>query len=138
MAQGAGILIGCRSTGNVLLLLRNDNPIAWANFGGMLQRPESAIQCAKRETFEESGFLESKDYVLAFKHPIDINVFSKFKYSCYLGISETEIVPKLNYEHSKHQWFSLDSLPHNIHFGISNTLSKQSVLMSVKKNLGIA
>jgi len=133
MKLGAGFILVCPSTGRVLLGLRNESEPTWANFGGGVEQYESPLQCAKREIAEEAGFIEGQHYSLVSKRPIDISHYIKFVYRCYLGIVPHEIDPVLNYEHTQAQWFTLDEIPENTHFGLKRVLSNTKVIKKINK-----
>jgi 8-oxo-dGTP pyrophosphatase MutT (NUDIX family) len=133
MKQGAGFLLICPSTKRILLALRNEGEPTWANFGGSVEKFEAPLQCAKRELVEEAGFLEGQHYHLTSKRPIDISKYINFVYRCYLGIVEHEMDPVLNYEHTTFQWFSLDEIPSNRHFGLKRILSNTKVRNKIDK-----
>jgi len=128
MKLGAGFILICPSTKRILLGLRNESEPTWANFGGGVEKYESSLQCAKREIVEEAGFIEGQHYHITSKRPIDISKYINFTYRCYLGVMEHEIEPVLNYEHSSTQWFTLDEIPENKHFGLNKILANPKVL----------
>ena len=132
MKYGAGVLFICPSSRSILLALRTDSDIVWGNFGGIIEKQETAIQCAKREVIEETGFFDEIHYEFAFdSEPLDVSLYKNFMYTCYLAVVDKEIEPKLNYEHSTYKWFNVESIPQNLHFGIKNILLK----MKVRKRL---
>ena len=134
MKRGAGFLLICPSTKRILLALRNEGEPTWANFGGSVEKFETPLQCAKRELVEEAGFMEAQHYNLISKRPIDISKYINFVYRCYLGVMDHEIEPVLNYEHSRAQWFSLDEIPDNRHFGLKKILSNPKVIKKINKH----
>ena len=127
MKLGAGFLLICPSTKRILLALRNEGEPTWANFGGGVEKCETPLQCAKREIVEEAGFIEGQHFRLESKRPIDISKYINFVYRCYLGVMEHEMDPALNYEHSHAQWFTLEEIPNNKHFGLKKILSNPKV-----------
>lgn len=133
MKRGAGFLLICPSTKRILLALRNESEPTWANFGGSVEKYESPLQCAKRELSEEAGFIEDQHYRLVSKRPIDISHYINFVYRCYLGILDNEMEPALNYEHSQFQWFSIDEIPENKHFGLKKILDNPKVIKKIDK-----
>jgi len=131
MKLGAGFILVCPSTHRVLLALRNESEPTWANFGGGVEKYEAPLQCAKREIAEEAGFIEGQHYSLVSKRPIDISQYIKFTYRCYLGVMESELPPVLNYEHTQSQWFNIDEIPENKHFGLKRMLSNPKVIKKI-------
>ena len=135
MKQGAGFLIICPSTGRVLLALRNDPVPVWANFGGAVEKYETPLQCAKRELIEEAGFIEGTHYDIVSKIPLDISSYINFTYRCFLATMKNELMPTLNYEHTTYEWFYLDKLPENLHFGIQNMLRKDKLVGKINGHM---
>jgi len=132
MKHGAGILLINSSYNEVLLALRNEPEHVWGNFGGLVEEPETFLQCAKRETLEETGFLEGVHYKLEYQEPIDISEYINFAYHCFLGTVLRDIKPKLNYEHSVAKWFLLNKLPHDLHFGVKKILLSPEVIKKIE------
>ena len=126
------MLIVCPSTRRMLLALRNDPIHVWANFGGTIEKYESPLQAAKRELLEEAAFLEDTHYKMVSNRPILTSQYGHFTYKCYLAICDTEVEPKLNYEHLDYGWFSLDALPSDLHFGLKDIVNSEKVLIKIK------
>jgi 8-oxo-dGTP pyrophosphatase MutT (NUDIX family) len=133
MKQGAGIIIRCKNSGNLLFGLRTDRTPKWSFFGGTLEKDEDPIKCAKRELMEEAGFIEGSDYHLLSDEPIHIVERKYFRYYCYMAESEYEKVPTINYEHSDFKWDKLDNIKKSdLHFGIKDMLKNQAAVDIVK------
>lgn len=123
MKLGAGFLMVCPNTQRILLVLRNDPEPVWSIFGGGLEKYETAIQCAKRELIEEAGFIEGRDYKVMSTRPFNIGKYPNFVYRTFIGVTDTEIIPTLNYEHSEYRWVSMSEIPDNRHFGLRDMMS---------------
>ncbi len=128
MKSGAGFIILCPDTGRILLALRNEVHPVWSNFGGTVEPYETPLQCAKRELLEEAGFIEDTHYRMLSTRPIHIGQYVNFVYRCYIGITNSELIPTLNYEHSDYKWVSFNSLPDDLHFGMKNIFSTDKVI----------
>ena len=123
---GAGILLICPKTKKILLGLRSDNQEdsgVWCGFGGKGEIGETPIQAAMREVWEEAK-IHPKDYnVITPALHINKNTDS-FKFHNYLGITDSEIQPKINDEHKASKWFSMPELSNiPLHFGLKKILS---------------
>lgn len=110
--QGAGILLYCRSTGRILVGMRSawkENSNEWATFGGMVEDGETPIQGAIREMVEEASILPNQ-YTIR-KDPLFVyNRDNGFKFTTYFAVSDTEIQPTLNDEHSGFLWVDLENV----------------------------
>jgi len=126
MKQGAGIILKCKDSGNLLFGLRTDRTPKWSFFGGTLEHNEAPLQCAKRELMEEADFIEGKDYHLVSEEAIHIVNRKYFRYHCYLAETDYEKIPKMNYEHSEYQWCKLSDVKKaDLHFGIKDLLTNK-------------
>jgi 8-oxo-dGTP pyrophosphatase MutT (NUDIX family) len=129
MKEGAGIILRCKDTGNLLFALRTDRTPKWSFFGGTVEKNELPIQCAKRELMEEANFIEGRDYQLISDKPIHIVERKYFRYFCYFAECEYEKDPTMNYEHSEFKW---DKLRHvkkrDLHFGIKDMLKNHTAV----------
>ena len=127
MKQGAGIILKCKDTGNLLFGLRTDRTPKWSFFGGTVEHDEHPLQCAKRELMEEADLIEGRDYHLISNQPIHIVERKYFRYHCYLAETEYEKTPEMNYEHSEFKWCKLvDIKKSDLHFGIKDLLNNPS------------
>lgn len=132
MKLGAGFLLLCQSTGKILTVLRNDAEPTWSILGGGLEKYETSLQCAKRELIEEADFIENRDYEIVSTRPINIGNYTNFVYRTYLAVTKTEVIPKLNYEHSDYKWVNIDEIPHPRHFGVAQLLSDEKCVKRIK------
>jgi 8-oxo-dGTP pyrophosphatase MutT (NUDIX family) len=135
MKLGAGFLMVCPTTQRILLALRNDPKPVWSVFGGSLEKYETPIQCAKRELIEEAGFIEGHDYKVMSTRPLNIGKYTNFVYRTFIGITETEIVPTLNYEHIEYRWVSMDEIPDNRHFGLQQMMGDPKTMKRLESAL---
>ncbi len=123
-SKAAGLFIICKEDGTGLLLKRSagvQNPGTWGIAGGALEHGEdNSLEGAKREALEELSALPPlNDF-------IDTVIFKDgdFTYTTYVYNISREAKKqwtqqiKLNWENDRWQWFSLDSLPANLHFGV--------------------
>ena len=132
MKLGAGCLLLCPFTRRILTVLRNDAEPTWSILGGGLEKYETSIQCAKRELIEEADFIEGRDYELTSNRPINIGNYTNFVYRTYLAVTKTEVIPKLNYEHSDYKWVDIDNIPTPHHFGVNQLLSDEKCIKKIK------
>jgi 8-oxo-dGTP pyrophosphatase MutT (NUDIX family) len=136
MKAGAGFIILCPERGKILLALRNEANPVWSNFGGTVEKYETPIQCAKRELLEEAGFMEDTHYKLVSTRPVHIGHYNHFIYRCYIGLTNSELKPTLNYEHSEYRWFDFSDIPSNLHFGLKNIFSNEKVVKKLNSLIG--
>lgn len=96
MVRAAGVMITAVS-GRVLLLKRADTG-QWSFPFGHVEAGETAMEAAKRECFEEVGYLCGSlvPHTRRIKDGVDAQTFAH--------MAEEEFVPKLNGEHSAHCW----------------------------------
>jgi 8-oxo-dGTP pyrophosphatase MutT (NUDIX family) len=119
---GAGVLIYCTQTKRFLLGLRSrlvNEPGTWGTFGGKIDNDADPKSAARRELEEETGYDGNIDLQL-----FDIFQSGNFKFYNFLGKVEEEFKPRLDWENSDAQWFSLDEFPRNLHFGTKRLLEK--------------
>jgi len=111
----AGVLVKCRKTNKVLLLLRaeGEHSGTWAMISGGIDKGEDILTGLKREIFEETKIdanAKETKIEFTFKEEIVNNVKnSKFYY--YEGFTESEFTPILNHENKEYGWYSKDELP---------------------------
>ena len=127
--QGVGALIKSNDTGRYLLVQRADfNPKSrynvqdsgtWAIPGGAIDDTESHSVAVLRELKEEIGYT---DFINP--HPELIYEYKNgdFSYFTYLLISETEFIPKLNWESKDYVWCTARTIPSPLHFGVKELL----------------
>ena len=120
-SRGAGILLLCPEDNTIFLVQRSsqvNEPGSWGVPGGKVEDGEELLQAAKREAFEEVGGLPSSINLL---NKIDYKN-NKFSYTTFIfSVSlsnKKNWRPVLNWESSDYDWFSIDSLPSNLHFGV--------------------
>ena len=85
-----------------------------------------------RELIEEADFIEGRDYELTSNRPINIGNYTNFVYRTYLAVTKTEVIPKLNYEHSDYKWVDIDNIPTPHHFGVNQLLSDEKCIKKIK------
>ena len=132
MKLASGILLQAKDTGRLLFVLRNDKQPTWSFLGGGVEDGETLLTCAKRELYEEAGFIADIHYTINSHDAIHITKRYAFEYHCFIGTTETEIVPKLNNEHLDYKWANLEDIEHK-HFGIVDLLSDEHALDIIKK-----
>lgn len=122
---GAGGIVVSTNTSRILLGLRSslvEQPHTWGGFGGAIDSSENSENAALREIKEETGLNSAlitnviKSYV--FNHPK-----TGFRYTNYIVEVKDEFKPILNWENVDAQWFPVDSLPDNLHFGLQSLLN---------------
>lgn len=93
----------------ILLIKRKDYPL-WDLPGGRLKPPESLMECAKREAYEETGYHISITYkVGTYFHPRYNDIQHIYFGRIINGI------PLYSTEETKNQrWFLIDHLPFNM------------------------
>jgi 8-oxo-dGTP pyrophosphatase MutT (NUDIX family) len=120
-SKGAGVLFYCKSTNKILLGLRSaqaNESGTWGIIGGSIEEKEDPIEAAHREVCEE---LNLKKCNLPLKL-IYIYNRSNFQYYNYLCEVSSEFKPIKNWEHDKLEWFDINKLPSNIHYGVKHLL----------------
>jgi len=120
--RGAGILLLAKDTGRLLLVLRSqevNEPGTWGMPGGKIDdESESPVSAAKREAHEEVGFSGKLKLI-----PAHVFKSGTFSFHNFIGIVDKEFKPRLDWENDDAQWFTLDELPGNLHFGIKSLLT---------------
>ena len=101
MIEAAGILL-VSPAGRVLLLKRSSEGDAqglWALPGGKVEKGETALQAALRETWEKLGWRAGgvdRELMRRVKDDVD--------YTTFLKKVDSEFTPKLNEEHTAWAW----------------------------------
>jgi len=93
-------------------------PNTWSFFGGGFEEEDvTPKETAKREFKEESGIEDIKYYVST--KPVYVNDNNHVRFYNFLGLFTDRFVPDLEKENEAQDygWFTLDSLPHNMHPG---------------------
>lgn len=118
--RAAGILFYCKSTNKILLGLRSqgaEDGGTWCNIGGGMKIGETPEEAANREVIEEINIKNQLPL-----HLIYIYNKENFKYYNFLCIVNKEFETKKNFEHDDIQWFNINKLPSNLHYGIIKLL----------------
>jgi colicin import membrane protein len=121
----AGMIVFAQSTGRMLLLLRSQRvsePLTWDIPGGMCNSgavDEPLLQCAIREFAEETQSPYEPRGPLS---PFFVLNRSDLSYSTFIGYVPHEFEAELDWEHEGYGWFSLDSLPMPLHYGVQSVL----------------
>lgn len=124
---GAGILPIAKDTGRIMLGLRSqavDQPGEWGTIGGAIDAKEDPATAAKREMEEETKYKGKVDLKKAY-------VFKKsgFKFHNFIGIVPKEFEGRPDWETDRFNWFSIDDLPNNLHFGVTGLLKNSAALI---------
>jgi 8-oxo-dGTP pyrophosphatase MutT (NUDIX family) len=129
-SQGGGVLIYCKTTNRILLLLRSPfvlEPFTWGTISGKVEVNEQIEDTVKREAYEETGFELKTIYPsYVFERP-------NFKFFNFISIVEQEFEPQLDWENIDYLWTSLDNLPENLHFGLVELLKHGKIQETVKQ-----
>ena len=121
----AGMIVFAQSTGRMLLLLRSQRvsePMTWDIPGGLCNSDvvdEPLLQCALREFAEETQSPYQPRGPLS---PFFVLNRSDLSYSTFIGYVPDEFEAELDWEHDGYGWFSLDSLPAPLHYGVQAIL----------------
>jgi len=122
--EGAGMLFFCQEDSTILLLKRSygvNEPGTWGTSGGYAKSADlNPFHTAQRESLEEMGALpDIQDIWKTF-------VFNNanFQYTTHIVILSKKEKDdwsrsiRLNWENDDAQWFNIENLPKNLHFGI--------------------
>jgi 8-oxo-dGTP pyrophosphatase MutT (NUDIX family) len=120
---GAWAVIYCPSAGTFLFGKRSslvNKPGLWNFFGGHVDAGESPREALQRELIEETGFRVADSDLLSFGgasgadvHEIGyVEALRELHY--FLLLTEREIEPHLNEEHSEFRWFKPEKLPRGV------------------------
>lgn len=119
--QAVGMLIICRSTNRVFLLQRSPSAghsHLWALLSGGLEPGEDSLKALAREVKEEISINPSIiDYHLVKK---EITPRNDFYY--YIGFTNSEFTPKLDFENEDWGWFDVDNLPKPLYPGLKDKI----------------
>lgn len=120
---GVWAIIHCPSTGAFLFGKRSETvnkPGLWNFFGGHIDPNEDPRTALLRELSEEAGFEVAGGDLLSFggvngAEIRDIGYVEALRELHYfLLVTDREIAPTLNHEHSEFRWFAPDKLPHKL------------------------
>lgn len=115
--KAAGVLYRVGNT--VLLLLRGpdgDCPGTWGLPGGKVEEGETPLQGACRESSEEIGVLPDAASLSV--------IHDDGLFTTYETRPQSQFTPRLNEEHLRFVWASLDNLPKPVHPGLFPLLEK--------------
>ena len=125
----AGVIPIHPPSGRIMMIRRGmhqSHPNTWSFFGGKFEEEDkNPKETAKREFKEEAG-IDSMKYYISTK-PIYINDDNHLRFYNYLAIFTEPFVPDLEKEDEAQDygWFTLDSLPHNMHPGAEELFSEK-------------
>lgn len=126
--EGAGLLFICNEDNTVFLVLRSANVMqanTWGTYGGKLEEGETPQQAAFREAKEELGSIPKLGKLIdtiKFKDSNSKFIYTTFVYSVSLQ-DKNNWMPTLNWEADDFEWFPMNELPSNLHFGIKHIIS---------------
>jgi 8-oxo-dGTP pyrophosphatase MutT (NUDIX family)/predicted GNAT family acetyltransferase len=108
--SGAGVLIICKKTGNLLVSMRGEavnEPNTWGIFGGKTEEGETPEESAQRELTEESGYKGKYEIIPAYVYTTPRNTFTYYN---FIGLVEEEFEPEYDWETAYAEWMSLEKL----------------------------
>lgn len=130
MEQAAGLLIQRLDDGRILLARRSQDvaePGVWGQPGGGIERGEDALTAAFREAHEELGPLPERILIMG-EHQ---HRSKDFRYTTFHAMIEPDDAqawtPSLNWENDAVDWFSVDALPPDTHWGVLEALETLNV-----------
>ena len=129
----AGIIPIHPASGKIMMIRRGFDqsyPNTWSFFGGGFEEIDGdPKETAKREFAEESGISDIKYYISS--KPIYVNDSNHLRFYNYVGIFTEQFIPDLEKENEAQDygWFSLDSLPHNMHPGAEEMFREKEYLI---------
>jgi len=119
--SAAGVLFVCKKTKRILLLLRSEyvlEPDTWGIVSGKIDEGENPKDAATREAKEEIGY-EAQNLIQVYVY--EHGDFRFYNFVCYV---EDEFQPELNWENEKYEWFSINDIPNDLHYGVKDLFSK--------------
>jgi 8-oxo-dGTP pyrophosphatase MutT (NUDIX family) len=125
----AGIIPIHPKSRTILMIRRGmdqSQPNTWSFFGGGFEEEDgNPKETAKREFSEESGIDNIKYYISS--KPVYVNDDNHLRFYNYVGIFLEQFIPDLEKENEAqdYAWFSIDSLPHNIHPGVQELIDNK-------------
>jgi ADP-ribose pyrophosphatase YjhB (NUDIX family) len=127
----AGALFYAKNTERFLFLHRTQGrkPQVWGIVGGSQESGETVWKCCKREIAEEIGSVEIEKIV-----PLECfkSHNQHFEYFTYICVVKSEFVPVLNCEHNGYAWVNYGIWPKPLHYGLYNTLKKETNQAKIK------
>jgi 8-oxo-dGTP pyrophosphatase MutT (NUDIX family) len=129
----AGIIPIHPPSGKIMMIKRGmdqSHPNTWSFFGGGFEDEDlNPKTTAKREFAEESGMDSIKYYIST--DPVYVNNDNHLRFYNYIGVFTEQFVPDLEKENEAQDygWFSLDTLPHNMHPGAVELFKEKSDLI---------
>lgn len=129
--SAAGVFLIARTTGRGLLLLRSaevSESNTWAFVSGEIDGDETPEQAVYREMEEEIGLYEQMRLRLIYTYEA---TDADFTFYNFVGLVDDEFVPELNFENEAYRWVDLDTLPDNVHFGVSDIYANIDVLSEI-------
>lgn len=126
-SKAAGVLIKCRETDRVLLLLRAEGTHSnkWAMVSGGIDEGEEVLAGLKREIGEEMQIDADNPKTkidFDFKRKI-VNTDKNSEFYYYQGFTNTEFIPKLDHENHDYMWCSKDDLPSPLYPGLIDKIN---------------
>lgn len=131
--QGAGCMVVCPKTHRWLLNLRGEveQPGTWGVWGGAVDDGEALLDAAVREFREES--MCGVPIRIPSEEPIYVFRKDKFSYSTFIVEVDREFAVRPSKETADAQWFPLDALPDNLHFGVVAILADRYARKQLEK-----
>lgn len=90
------VIITAKSSGNVLMLRRKDDPDFWQSVTGSLDHNEGTFETAVREVSEETGFLLEQGQLCDLDREVMFEIFAHFRHRYAPDVT-----------HCKEHWFKM-------------------------------
>lgn len=86
------VVIWAKSSGNVLLLQRNDDPNFWQSVTGSLEADELPVEAARREVLEETGldWQQSDIELIDCQYQIVYDIFPHYLHRYAKGVTKNQ------------------------------------------------
>lgn len=120
---GVWAIVYCSTTGRFLFGKRSplvNKPGLWNLFGGHIDAGETPQAALKRELAEETGLVVNESELTGFGG-VNGAAITEFGHvealrdlHYFLLVTDSEIMPTLNEEHSCYRWFKPDKLPSSV------------------------
>jgi 8-oxo-dGTP pyrophosphatase MutT (NUDIX family) len=118
--QASGVLIFCKSTDRVFLLLRNDKTPSWSLVSGSLEEGEEPIVGLQREIAEELSINPSLiEYEYLYS---ELTPNQRIMFNYYKGYVDEEFIPILDHENLEYGWFGKSEIPDNLFYKLEEKL----------------